>query len=1035
MTTLLRINPATTTLLLCVFAPLLGGCNDGGLKVIENSVLVVNIDAEPAQVPDGEEFTIGATIYDKPSGDRAPELDPSTVAWRWSYEPGDTEADIDGCSGDSLEGAAAGEVDGHAGLRIECTLTATTALTQIYARAEREEEVVEEGREIVVIPSNPPTARIDSPTTDGRYYANHLVPLEALVADPESPARDLLVSWSSTLAGSVDAGDTTPDDAGVSVGYAVLPEGEQGLTVTVTDPDGRTGTASLIVTVGPPNTPPACAINAPMPNEIAIAGSIITFEGTASDAEVDSSSLAVRWESDRDGILNESPPRGDAVGFSTNSLSEGPHLISLTVTDDAGDSCVAGIAITVDSPPEAEITSPADGGITLYGEPIVLSGLAADSFDDPTTLLAEWSSSLDGSLGSTRADSAGSLTAFSVTTLQPGIHDIHLTVTDSAGLWADDAVTIEVACPTEYFPDSDGDGYGSGTPSLPTVDCSAPEGHVADASDCDDGDAGVSPSATELCNGVDDDCDGNVDGGATDASTWYADTDADGFGDSAASLVACSPPPGFSGTSGDCDDSRGEVSPVATEACSRSETIDDDCDGQVDEGFVDTDADGTPDCRDVCPVYTNPYDTPGDGSEASPYASITEALALRGECDTIIVNPGVYEETVDLGTSDVELIGWFAYVYDASWRDRADMSADEFIAAVDCTAAPDDGVQSVIAPSYGVEAGPGLAIGGGQTERTLVRGLTLWGGGGHEVDGYTQGGGIWANDSDATILDNVIICNSVTGNGGGARLAYWEGEFSGNLVARNSATSDPNGGGGGVEVSGTSAGWIYANTIVSNDAVSSSGDGGGILIRNGTAALVESNWIEGNSASDRGGGIRSGGATLLIVGNVLVGNLGDGLFVSNDDAGVVAFNTIADNERSGLRGDITTSAWGAPTPSLVGNIIAFNGRYGLELVDEAAHATLAWNDLYGNALGEGYDAADGALDAQSRDGNIVVDPVFYDRPAGDYDLDLTSPVRDAACTAAEIDALLAPYGASYSADYAGVPRSATDPWDMGAFEY
>jgi hypothetical protein len=59
---------------------------------------------------------------------------------------------------------------------------------------------------------------------------------------------------------------------------------------------------------------------------------------------------------------------------------------------------------------------------------------------------------------------------------------------------------------------------------------------VSNAEDCDDGDAAVSPAATEICDGLDNDCDSAADDddGSLDpssATTWYADGDSDLYGD------------------------------------------------------------------------------------------------------------------------------------------------------------------------------------------------------------------------------------------------------------------------------------------------------------------------------------------------------------------------------------------------------------------------------------------------------------------------------------------------------------------------
>jgi hypothetical protein len=156
-----------------------------------------------------------------------------------------------------------------------------------------------------------------------------------------------------------------------------------------------------------------------------------------------------------------------------------------------------------------------------------------------------------------------------------------------------------------WYIDADGDGYGSS--SYTTNACSQPSGYVADSTDCDDFDGDVHPSATEICDGVDDDCDGLVDdddGSVTGLSTWYLDADADGWGDAGSSLDACEAPSGYAADSGDCDDGDDAIHPDAAEVC---DGVDNDCDGYTDTGTVDTDGDGL--CNDIDPdVYSYDFD-------------------------------------------------------------------------------------------------------------------------------------------------------------------------------------------------------------------------------------------------------------------------------------------------------------------------------------------------------------------------------------------------------------------------------------------
>merc|ERR1711965_999719 len=72
--------------------------------------------------------------------------------------------------------------------------------------------------------------------------------------------------------------------------------------------------------------------------------------------------------------------------------------------------------------------------------------------------------------------------------------------------------------------------------------------------DCNDLDAQVYPGAEEVCDGIDNNCDGQFDEEVT--TTFYADSDADGYGNPDISTEACEQPSGYVPQGTDCDDTQ-----------------------------------------------------------------------------------------------------------------------------------------------------------------------------------------------------------------------------------------------------------------------------------------------------------------------------------------------------------------------------------------------------------------------------------------------------------------------------------------------
>ncbi len=170
----------------------------------------------------------------------------------------------------------------------------------------------------------------------------------------------------------------------------------------------------------------------------------------------------------------------------------------------------------------------------------------------------------------------------------------------------------------QYWADNDGDTYGD--PNNDTYDCQQPSGYVSNSGDCDDGDNGVNPGQSEICDGsnVDEDCNSLADVAdpAMPKIDYWRDLDSDGFGLGGA-IQHCdtSPPSGYADNQLDCDDTDTNINPSMPEICDGG--TDEDCDGDIDAD------------DDDLPTNTYYLDSDADG-HGDPALSVTDCMQPTG---------------------------------------------------------------------------------------------------------------------------------------------------------------------------------------------------------------------------------------------------------------------------------------------------------------------------------------------------------------------------------------------------------------------
>lgn len=324
----------------------------------------------------------------------------------------------------------------------------------------------------------------------------------------------------------------------------------------------------------------------------------------------------------------------------------------------------------------------------------------------------------------------------------------------------------------------------------------------------------------------------------------------------------------------------------------------------------------------------------------SEYDTIQSAIDAASDGDEVVVADGIY--TGD-GNKNLEFLGKAITV-------RSENGPENCI--IDCES-----------------SGRGFYFHHDEDSSSVVKGFTIRNG---YVDGawpQDSGGGILCASSSPTIIDNIIINNSVLYGGGGICCF----ESSNPIIQNNTIRENFAFLGGGIYCFRSSP-MITDNDIMSNITDS---HGGGISCSDYSDPIIQNNTIIGNRGrigTGTGGGVECYHyASPTIINNIIAKNSagnGGGIFCFDSSYPIIANNTIVRNFARTSAG-IAVGRFASPT---VINTILWN--VGEEVHLDASSISITYSNVQGGYEGEG---------------NIDAVPKFLSLKEGDYHLRPTSP--------------------------------------------
>jgi parallel beta-helix repeat protein/predicted outer membrane repeat protein len=465
--------------------------------------------------------------------------------------------------------------------------------------------------------------------------------------------------------------------------------------------------------------------------------------------------------------------------------------------------------------------------------------------------------------------------------------------------------------------------------------------------DCDDAVATVNPAATEVCDGVDNNCNGDIDD--EDAlvdgqTTYYADVDGDGFGNIDISIDACDQQPGYSNLTGDCDDQN------------------------TNEPSLFVNVDGT-----------------------NRFLTIQDAINAASAGNCIAVFPGTYQENISI-TAPVTL---------ASTGGRKNTIIDGSLNSLPVITIDLSGYTGTLPGAiigFTIENGGG-SYGGGISGSTIQNGFEISHNMIKDNSVHHDGGGIFLTASNGMILNDNIITNNFALDGGGMYVENSMITVSNSAVSINSADL-----GGGLLIISNSEAELNNTTISANQAYSA---GGGIFVDGESALILSNNDISDNSADAlNGGGIYSNLSDLILSGNtisdntagvsggaiycysgsypaefILSGNVISGNSATSSGGGIHSYACIPEaTDNLFSRNDSTSGSGGALFSTIGGtitnNLFSDNSAFVSGGAIQFAYSS-AIDSLRNNIFGRNNAALGNAINVSLTHGSSILNNIFY----------------------------------------------------------